>query len=78
MASQDKNQPSSALLWLIIPAAVFVTLLFVNANHKAAPNKPHLDGAMPIKEKKEMKMEEAIDTKVDSTAHADTTHSEGH
>lgn len=78
MASQDKNQPSSALLWLIVPAATFVTLLFVNANHKVAPAKHQLDGSLPVKKKIEMKTEEAIDMHVDTTMHSDTTHHEGH
>lgn len=80
MASQDKSQASSAFLWFIGPAAVFVTLLFVYFNDNSVAPKETLDGKLPEVKKVEMKATPADTTKgasmemhSDSTDHADST-----
>ncbi|MEZ4800017.1 MAG: hypothetical protein R2809_09645 [Flavobacteriales bacterium] len=58
MASHGGKQPSSALLWTIIPVAVLLTLLFVRFNNHAVDNKARLDGELSVS-KVEMKHEAA-------------------
>lgn len=48
MASHGGKQPSSALLWTIIPVAVLLTLLFVRFNGQATENKARLDGELTV------------------------------
>ena len=72
MASHDNNQPSSAMLWTIIPASFLLALYFIGQNDKTVAHKERLSGAVPVAEKKvEMVVHHAA---ADTTAHpADTT-----
>lgn len=75
MASHDNNQPSSAMLWIIIPASFLLALYFIGQNDKTVAHKERLSGAVPVSEKKvEMVIHhEAADTTghaADTTGHA--------
>lgn len=72
MASQDKNQQSSTLLWGIVPAAVFVTLLFTSAGGKVVPNKHTLSGDLPEVKKTEAPAPADSATKVLAPAEPET------
>lgn len=70
MANNTKKE-SVFFLWLIVPTAALLTLLFVQVNHNVAPIPSHLAGNIPAK-KVEVKHEE-IHEHADST-HADSLH----
>jgi hypothetical protein len=42
--AQNHSSEKSPLLWLIIPIAVLLTLLFVSVNHNVVAPKPQLGG----------------------------------
>ena len=65
MSHSDSPKQSSFFLWLIVPIAAILTLMFVNINNNAAAPMTKLPGAVPAKEVKEVKHE-------DHKAHADT------
>jgi hypothetical protein len=69
--ANNTQKESVFFLWLIVPIAVLLTLLFVQVNHNVAPLPNHLAGNIPAK-KVEVKHEE-IHEHADST-HADTLH----
>jgi len=69
--ANNTQKESVFFLWLIVPIAVLLTLLFVQVNHNVAPQPAHLAGNIPAK-KVEVKHEE-IHEHADST-HADTMH----
>jgi hypothetical protein len=66
MSHSDSPKQGSFFLWLIVPAAAILTLMFVNINNNAAAPMIELPGAVPTKEVEEVKHE-------DHKAHADTT-----
>lgn len=47
MASHSGKKESVFFLWIIVPAAVLLTLLLVRVNHNATPPKEVLDGDRP-------------------------------
>jgi hypothetical protein len=65
MSHSDSPKQSSFFLWLIVPIAAILTLMFVNINNNAAVPMTKLPGAVPAKEVEEVKHE-------DHKAHADT------
>ena len=66
MSHSDSPKQSSFFLWLIVPIAAILTLMFVNINNNAAVPMTKLPGSVPPKEVEEVKHE-------DHKAHADTT-----
>lgn len=68
MASQDKSQSSAALLWIIGPVTVLVTLYFTAQGGNTTPNKEVLGGKLP-----ELKQTEAQATPAAPAAPADST-----
>lgn len=71
MSHSDAPKQSSFFLWLIVPLAAILTLMFVNINHNAAAPKTTLPGTVPAKEVEEVKHEEHA---ADTTAHATEAH----
>jgi hypothetical protein len=69
MSHSDSPKQSSFFLWLIVPLAAILTLMFVNINNNAAAPMPKLPGAVPAKEVKEVKHENHKAAS-DTTAHA--------
>jgi hypothetical protein len=71
MSHSDSPKQGSLFLWFIIPAAVILTLMFVNINNNAAVPMTKLPGSVPAKEVEEVKHE-------DHKAAGDTSkHAEG-
>lgn len=70
MSHSDSPKQSSFFLWLIVPFAAILTLMFVNINNNAAAPKATLPGVVPAKEVKEEKHEEHKAT-ADTTAHVE-------
>ena len=68
MSHSDSPKQGSFFLWLIVPAAAILTLMFVNINNNAAAPMTELPGAIPAKELEVVKHEEH--TAADTTAHA--------
>jgi hypothetical protein len=66
--ANNTQKESVFFLWLIVPIAVLLTLLFVQVNHNVAPVPEHLAGNIPAK-KVEVKHEEIHE-------HADSTHAD--
>jgi hypothetical protein len=66
MSHSDSPKQNSFFLWLIVPIAAILTLMFVNINNNAAVPMTKLPGSVPPKEVEEVKHE-------DHKAHADTT-----
>jgi hypothetical protein len=82
MANHDPNHSSHerTILWIILPAAVAVSLLFTNLNHKMEAPAERLSAKIDAAKKVEAPAEkhtEAADTThtvAAEGAHADTTH----
>lgn len=74
MSHSDSPKQSSFFLWLIVPLAAILTLMFVNINHNAAAPKTTLPGVVPAKEIEEVKHEEHAKDAADTTAHATEAH----
>ena len=68
MSHSDSPKQGSFFLWLIVPAAAILTLMFVNINNNAAAPMTELPGAIPAKELEVVKHEEH--NAADTTAHA--------
>jgi hypothetical protein len=81
MSHSDSPKQSSFFLWLIVPLAAILTLMFVNINNNAAVPMTKLPGSVPAKEVEEVKHEDhkaAADTAAHATdAHAADAHAEG-
>lgn len=81
MSHSDSPKQSSFFLWLIVPLAAILTLMFVNINNNAAAPMTTLPGSVPAKEVEEVKHEDhkaAADTTAHAEdAHAEDTHAEG-
>jgi hypothetical protein len=91
MANHDPNHSSTerTILWIILPAAVAVSLLFTNLNHKMeGPNEKlgadigivKKEVAAPAHEAHASDTTHAVaaDTTHSAVAHADTTHAAPH
>jgi hypothetical protein len=74
MASYSGKKESVFFLWIIVPVAVLLTLLFVRVNHNATPPKEILDGNRPALT--ESAPAATMPAAADSAAAADTTASE--
>ncbi len=72
MSHSDSPKQGSFFLWLIVPAAAILTLMFVNINNNAAGPMTELPGAIPAKEVEVVKHEEH--TAADTSAHAADAH----
>ena len=81
MSHSDSPKQSSFFLWLIVPLAAILTLMFVNINNNAAVPMTKLPGSVPAKEVEEVKHEDhtaAADTSAHAAdAHAADAHAEG-
>lgn len=77
MSHSDSPKQSSFFLWLIVPLAAILTLMFVNINNNAAVPMTKLPGSVPAKEVKEVKHEDHKAAAADTTAHAADAHAEG-
>ena len=81
MSHSDSPRQSSFFLWLIVPIAAILTLMFVNINNNAAAPMTKLPGSVPAKEVEEVKHEDhkaAADTSAHAAdAHAVDAHAEG-
>lgn len=73
MSHSDSPKQSSFFLWLIVPLASILTLMFVNINNNAAAPMSKLPGSVPAKEVEEVKHENHKEA-ADTTAHATETH----
>lgn len=73
MSHSDSPKQSSFFLWLIVPLAAILTLMFVNINNNAAVPMTKLPGSVPAKEVNEVKHEDHK-AATDTTAHATDTH----
>jgi hypothetical protein len=73
MSHSDSPKQSSFFLWLIVPLAAILTLMFVNINNNAAVPMTKLPGSVPAKEVEEVKHEDHKDA-TDTTAHAAGAH----
>lgn len=69
MSHSDSPKQSSFFLWLIVPIAAILTLMFVNINNNAAVPMTKLPGSVPAKEVEEVKHEDHK-AAADTTAHA--------
>lgn len=69
MSHSDSPKQGSLFLWFIIPAAVILTLMFVNINNNAAVPMTKLPGSVSAKEVEEVKHEDHK-AAADTTAHA--------
>ena len=69
MSHSDSPKQSSFFLWLIVPLAAILTLMFVNINNNAAVPMTKLPGSVPAKEVEEVKHEDHKASS-DTTAHA--------
>lgn len=69
MSHSDSPKQSSFFLWLIVPLAAILTLMFVNINNNAAVPMTKLPGSVPAKEVEEVKHEDHK-AAADTTAHA--------
>ena len=76
MSHSDSPKQSSFFLWLIVPLAAILTLMFVNINNNAAAPMTKLPGSVPAKEVEEVKHEDHKTT-ADTAAHAADAHAEG-
>ena len=74
MSHSDSPKQSSFFLWLIVPIAAILTLLFVNINNNAAAPMTKLPGSVPAKEVEEVKHEDHKAAAADTTAHAADAH----
>jgi hypothetical protein len=80
MSHSDSPKQSSFFLWLIVPLAAILTLMFVNINNNAAVPMTKLPGSVPAKEVEEVKHEDHK-AAADTAAHAADAHGakvEGH
>ncbi len=70
MANHDSNHSSQerTILWIILPAAVAVSLLFTNLNHKMEAPAERLGANLDIPKKVEAPADHVTE------AHNDTTH----
>jgi hypothetical protein len=69
MSHSDSPKQSSFFLWLIVPLAAILTLMFVNINNNAAVPMTKLPGSVPAKEVEEVKHEDHK-AAADTAAHA--------
>ena len=76
MSHSDSPKQSSFFLWLIVPLAAILTLMFVNINNNAAVPMTKLPGSVPAKEVEEVKHEDHK-AAADTAAHAEDAHAEG-
>jgi hypothetical protein len=83
MANHDPNHSSHerTILWIILPAAVAVSLLFTNLNHKMEAPAERLGAKIDAPKKVEAPAAKSEEAHSDTThvvaaegAHADTTH----
>jgi hypothetical protein len=83
MANHDTNHSSHerTILWIILPAAVAVSLLFTNLNHKIDAPSERLSAKLDVAKKVEVPDAAPAEAHSDTThavategAHADTTH----
>jgi hypothetical protein len=83
MANHDPNHSSQerTILWIILPAAVAVSLLFTNLNHKMDVPAERLSAKLDVAKKVEAPAATPAEAHSDTThvvgtegAHADTTH----
>lgn len=74
MSHSDSPKQSSFFLWLIVPIAAILTLMFVNINNNAAVPMTKLPGSVPAKEVEEVKHEDHKAAAADTTAHAADAH----
>lgn len=58
MSHSDSPKQNSFFLWLIVPIAAILTLMFVNINNNAAVPMTKLPGSVPPKEVEEVKHED--------------------
>lgn len=72
MASQDKSQSSAALLWIIGPVTVLVTLYFTAQGGNTTPNKEVLGGKLPELKQTEAPAAPAAAAPADSTMQQST------
>lgn len=73
MSHSDSPKQSSFFLWLIVPLAAILTLMFVNINNNAAVPMTKLPGSVPAKEVEEVKHEDHK-AAADTAAHAADAH----
>jgi hypothetical protein len=73
MASQDKNQSSAALLWIIGPVTVLLTLYFTAQGGNTVQNKEVLGGKLPEAKKVEAPMAAPAADSTATAAPADST-----
>jgi len=91
MANHDPNHSSTerTILWIILPAAVAVSLLFTNLNHKMEGPHEKLGADIGVVKKEVVAPAHeghasdtthtvAADTSHSAAAHADTTHAAPH
>lgn len=69
MSHSDSPKQRSFFLWLIVPFAAILTLMFVNINHNIAAPQTELPGTVPAKEVEEVKQEDHK-AAADTSAHA--------
>lgn len=72
--AQNNGTNNGPALWVIIPIAALLTLLFVKANHNTTARNEQLPGARP-EEKKEVVVKDTLKVvTAPDTTHASGTH----